>query len=91
MSWSLSFAVKGKAEAKDELGRRVAEFEKNGQPLPNAVARMGEILIDELPESGMDNVNTVIFSTYGHFRRDGDHPGTSNLTMAAQMVTDVGE
>lgn len=85
MSWSLSLAAKGKEAAKATLAEDPAV--KNGH-LPRPVLDMCNAAIDALPETGMGGFNTVSLATYGHFRRDGDSPGTSNFTLAAQFVAD---
>lgn len=83
MSWNLSVAAKGKDAAK-------AQLEEKAGPafLPDSVKDLCAAAIDALPETGMEGFNTVSLATYGHFRRDGDNPGTSNMTLACQYVAD---
>jgi hypothetical protein len=85
MSWSITLAEKGKEAAKAKLAQLAADANNH---LPEAVAEMALAAIDALPDTGMHGFNTVSLATYGHFRRDGDNPGTSNFTLAAQFVAD---
>lgn len=85
MSWNIALVGKDVEDAKAKLAEKC---EQDGH-VPEAVKSALEGLIDALPES-MEGHRSINVASYGHFN-SGEHPGTSNLTIAVQHVADVAD